>query len=91
MGFSNLQAVEKPASGMTVDDSLIIQATGVQKTYHTGQVSVPALRGVDLSVRRGEMVAIRLRQDHAAQLPLGSGHRRSWPDRHRGRFPLWDV
>jgi ABC-type lipoprotein export system ATPase subunit len=58
MGFSNLQAVEKPASGMTVDDSLIIQATGVQKTYHTGQVSVPALRGVDLSVRRGEMVAV---------------------------------
>jgi len=37
---------------------LIIQATEVQKTYETGKVSVHALRGVSLSVRRGEMVAI---------------------------------
>jgi putative ABC transport system ATP-binding protein len=41
-----------------MDDDLIIDATGVQKIYHTGIVSVPALRGVDLSVRRGEMVAV---------------------------------
>jgi putative ABC transport system ATP-binding protein len=41
-----------------MDNNLIIQATGVHKTYYTGQVSVPALRGVDLSVRRGEMVAV---------------------------------
>jgi putative ABC transport system ATP-binding protein len=41
-----------------MNDDLIIQATGVQKVYHTGQVSVPALRGVDLCVRRGEMVAV---------------------------------
>jgi ABC-type lipoprotein export system ATPase subunit len=43
---------------MNMDDDLIIHATGVEKIYHTGQVSVPALRGVDLSVRRGEMVAV---------------------------------
>ncbi|MFC1866297.1 ABC transporter ATP-binding protein [Chloroflexota bacterium] len=36
----------------------IIQATGVHKTYDTGKVSVNALRGVDMSVIRGEMVAI---------------------------------
>jgi putative ABC transport system ATP-binding protein len=30
----------------------------VHKVYHTGQVSVPALRGVDFSVWPGEMVAI---------------------------------
>ena len=43
---------------MNMDDDLIIHATGVEKIYHTGIVSVPALRGVDLSVRRGEMVAV---------------------------------
>jgi putative ABC transport system ATP-binding protein len=36
----------------------IIQATGVHKTYDTGKVTVNALRGVDLSVARGEMVAV---------------------------------
>lgn len=41
-----------------MENNLIIQATGVQKVYHTGLVSVPALRGIDLSVRRGEMVAV---------------------------------
>lgn len=37
---------------------LIVQAKGIHKTYDTGTVKVHALRGVDLSVRRGEMVAI---------------------------------
>ncbi len=36
----------------------IIQAKGVRKTYDTGKVKVDALRGVDLDVRRGEMVAV---------------------------------
>jgi ABC-type lipoprotein export system ATPase subunit len=58
MGVNNLQAAEKPASRMSMDESPIIQAMGVHKTYHTGQVSVPALRGVDLSVQHGEMVAV---------------------------------
>jgi putative ABC transport system ATP-binding protein len=58
MGFSNLQAAEKSASGTMTNNDLIVEATDVHKTYHTGQVSVVALRGVDLSVRRGEMVAV---------------------------------
>ena len=37
---------------------LIVQATGIHKTYDTGTVKVHALKGVDLRVRRGEMVAI---------------------------------
>jgi putative ABC transport system ATP-binding protein len=41
-----------------MNDEHIIQATSLHKTYHTGVVAVPALRGIDLSVRRGEMVAI---------------------------------
>jgi putative ABC transport system ATP-binding protein len=58
MSLMDLPAVEKPASDPSLSDDLIIHATGVQKIYHTGQLSVPALRGVDLNVRRGEMVAI---------------------------------
>ena len=40
-----------------MDDS-IVRASGIHKTYDTGQVRVNALRGVDLTVQRGEMVAI---------------------------------
>jgi putative ABC transport system ATP-binding protein len=36
----------------------IIEVKGVQKTYDTGAVKVQALRGVDLSIKKGEMVAI---------------------------------
>ena len=41
-----------------MNNDWIIQATDVHKVYHTGLVSVPALRGIDLSVRRGEMLAV---------------------------------
>jgi putative ABC transport system ATP-binding protein len=37
---------------------LIIEATGLRKTYMTGALKVEALRGVDIAVARGEMVAI---------------------------------
>lgn len=37
---------------------VIVQAKGVRKVYETGRLRVEALRGVDLSVRRGEMVAV---------------------------------
>ena len=36
----------------------IVDATGIHKTYDTGTVNVHALRGIDLRVKRGEMVAI---------------------------------
>lgn len=36
----------------------MIQATAIRKTYDTGRVKVRALRGVDITVKRGEMVAI---------------------------------
>jgi putative ABC transport system ATP-binding protein len=38
--------------------SPIVEARGVDKAYDTGVVRVQALRGVDLAVERGEMVAI---------------------------------
>ena len=36
----------------------IIEVTGLVKTYDTGVVRVEALRGIDMAVERGEMVAI---------------------------------
>jgi putative ABC transport system ATP-binding protein len=36
----------------------LIVAQGVQKTFRTGKVEVHALRGVDLTIQNGEMVAI---------------------------------
>lgn len=41
-----------------MQNNIIIQATGIHKTYDTGRIQVHALRGVDLTVQRGEMVAI---------------------------------
>ncbi|MCL0099521.1 ABC transporter ATP-binding protein [Dehalococcoidia bacterium] len=39
-------------------DNLIVDAKSIVKTYETGSLTVAALRGVDLIVSRGEMVAI---------------------------------
>jgi putative ABC transport system ATP-binding protein len=36
----------------------MIEIRGLTKIFHVGDVDVPALRGVDLSVQRGEFVAI---------------------------------
>ena len=36
----------------------VIESQGLTKTYHTGEVDVEVLRGVDVAVERGEFVAI---------------------------------
>lgn len=41
-----------------MSDGVIIRAQGVKKTYDTGKVQVNALRGIDMEVNRGEMVAV---------------------------------
>jgi ABC-type lipoprotein export system ATPase subunit len=41
-----------------VPDSLIVEARELRKIYDTGSVKVDALKGVDLAVAPGEMVAI---------------------------------
>jgi putative ABC transport system ATP-binding protein len=42
----------------TTNRDLIVEARGVERVYDTGKVRVHALKGVDLAVRRGEMVAV---------------------------------
>lgn len=39
-------------------DGALIEMRGVRKVYATGSVTVEALRGVDLAIRKGEFVAI---------------------------------
>ena len=39
-------------------NNIMVEATDVHKTYKTGTVEVNALRGVNLTVRRGDMIAI---------------------------------
>ena len=43
---------------MTNDRTPIIVGEAVHKTYDTGRIRVEALRGVDVAVARGEMVAV---------------------------------
>jgi putative ABC transport system ATP-binding protein len=47
----------RPAAEPVAAD-VMVKAEGVVKRYETGTVSVAALRGVDLTIMRGEMVAI---------------------------------
>jgi putative ABC transport system ATP-binding protein len=55
-------SVTKNQSGQSSETALgleaMVQAEGVTKVYDTGRVRVSALRGVDLTIARGEMVAI---------------------------------
>jgi putative ABC transport system ATP-binding protein len=46
------------AAGVLTQASPVIDLRDVHKTYELGDISVPALRGVSLSVDRGEYVAI---------------------------------
>jgi len=41
-----------------MDDNTILEVEGLSKTYMQGKIPVHALRGVSLSVKKGEMVAI---------------------------------
>jgi ABC-type lipoprotein export system ATPase subunit len=46
----------KPTPTLAYDT--MVEARGVEKTYTAGEATVRALRGVDLSIPRGEMVAV---------------------------------
>src|SRR5436309_4704733 len=36
----------------------LIELKDIRKTYHLGEVDVPVLKGISLTIRRGEMVAL---------------------------------
>jgi putative ABC transport system ATP-binding protein len=40
------------------NETPIIETRGLTKVYHSGDVDVPALRGVDLQVKRGEFLSV---------------------------------
>jgi putative ABC transport system ATP-binding protein len=50
------ETTEGSVSGLA--DQIMVETRGLEKTYPAGGVTVPALRGVDLSIPRGEMVAV---------------------------------
>jgi putative ABC transport system ATP-binding protein len=56
--MSIAEPVSDQGASVSQDQDRIIQAIDVVKTYDTGKVQVQALRGVNLVIRRGEMVAI---------------------------------
>src|ERR1700761_407981 len=46
------------SSPLPASSAAIIRVRGLHKVYHIGEVDVPALRGVDLDVARGEFLAV---------------------------------
>ena len=57
------RAADRGPKGVTEDragdeERPLIKAAGVEKVYDTGEVKVRALRGVDLEINTGEMVAV---------------------------------
>src|SRR6476619_7670682 len=53
-----LRVRQQPDVVSAVDETAIVRADGVRKTYDTGQVRVNALNGVDLALAPGEFVAV---------------------------------
>ena len=53
--------MESPATGATIEvaQGTIVEARGVTRDFRSGSGIVHALRGIDLQVRPGEMVALR--------------------------------
>src|SRR5436305_2422147 len=50
--------MNRPALAQAMQRDQIILVRDLKKTYHVGDVEVPALRGVDLEVERGEFLAV---------------------------------
>jgi putative ABC transport system ATP-binding protein len=51
-------AHDPDVAAATDADAPVIRLVGVRKTYRLGQHVIPALQGIDLDVRRGELLAL---------------------------------
>ena len=47
-----------PPIHLKVNQPIALMANNIHKTYRTGNVEVPVLRGVDVAIAEGEFVAI---------------------------------
>jgi ABC-2 type transport system ATP-binding protein len=52
------QAAARPASDASNDDPVVLELRGVTRHFGSGDSRVQAVAGVDLSIRRGEVVAL---------------------------------
>lgn len=48
----------RPAGRRRLESAALLEARGIRKSYHKGKIEVPVLRGVDLQVHTGELLAI---------------------------------
>ncbi len=55
---SATRVTARPASGASTDDPVVLELSGVTRHYGAGERRVQAVDGVDLSIRRGEVVAL---------------------------------
>src|SRR5579859_3294961 len=58
MSTTPTPASQRPDATPTTSDSQVFRACGLTKTYRLGEVEVRALRGVDLTLARGELVVL---------------------------------
>jgi putative ABC transport system ATP-binding protein len=49
---------EEPLSTQQTDGEIVLTVEGLTKIYRLGEVEVPALRGIDLALHRGELVVL---------------------------------
>jgi putative ABC transport system ATP-binding protein len=97
--------IRKVRGKVTLDEGVgtaMVEARGLKKTYAAGGIVVRALRGVDLSIPRGEMVAVMgpsgcgkttllnclsgLDVLDAGEVLIGGESIKAMPDRRRTRF-----
>jgi lipoprotein-releasing system ATP-binding protein len=56
--FPGTQSASETSQGDARDSGVVLESRGLKKTYGSGEKSIPVLVDANLSLRRGEMVAI---------------------------------